>query len=142
MPTNRLLSQKKYHRPNSPYRNLNQKSIHWKEYLVAVLFYLWKSLWHIMAIWHTKRSQRFWPTKQTFYLHKTLPRRLDNSLFNPKPQEIGVPQGRILSVILFIIKIYRITPYLPPEINGSLHIDNFVISYSSKNMATIERKMQ
>ena len=30
----------------------------------------------------------------------------------------------------------------PPEINGSLYADDFLICYNSKNMVTIERKMQ
>ena len=40
-----------------------------------------------------------------------------------------------------MIKIDKITICLPPEINGSLYIDNF-ICYGSKNILTIERKMQ
>ena len=68
--------------------------------------------------------------------------RINNTLSDPKSQEIGVPQGSILSVILFIIKINKITTCLPPEINGSLHVDDFLICYSSKNMVTIERKIQ
>ena len=41
-----------------------------------------------------------------------------------------------------MIKINKTTTCLPPEINGSLYIDDFLICYSSKNMVTIERKMQ
>ena len=67
---------------------------------------------------------------------------INNTLSDSKQQEIGVPQGSILSMILFMIKINKITTCLPPEINGSLYVDDFHICYSSKNMVTIERKMQ
>ena len=53
---------------------------------------------------------------------------------------MGVPQGSILSVMLFMIKITKIT--CPPPINGSLCVNDFLMYYSSKNMVTIERKMQ
>ena len=68
--------------------------------------------------------------------------RINNTLSVPKQQEIGVPQGSIPSVFLFMIKINKITTCLPTEINGSLYVDDFLICCSSKNMVTIERKMQ
>ena len=77
-----------------------------------------------------------------FLEDRTFQTQINNTLSDPKQQEIGVAQGSILSVILFMIKINKITTCLPPEINGSLYVDNFLISYSSKNMVTIERKMQ
>ena len=68
--------------------------------------------------------------------------RINNTLSDPKQQEISVPQDSILSVILFMIKINKITTCLPPEINASLYVNDFLICYSSKNMMTIEWKMQ
>ena len=68
--------------------------------------------------------------------------RINNTLSDLKPQEIGVPQGSILSMILFMIKINKITTCLSPEINGSLYVDDFLICYCSKNMVTIEKKIQ
>ena len=44
-------------------------------------------------------------------------------------------------MILFI-KINKIITCLSPEITGSLYVNDFLICYSSKNMVTIERKMQ
>ena len=61
---------------------------------------------------------------------------INNTFSNSKPQEIGVPQGSILSGILFITRTNKITTCLPPEIDG------FLICYNSKIMATIERKIQ
>jgi ribonuclease HI len=58
------------------------------------------------------------------------------------PQEMGVPQGSILSVTLFSIKINNIANIPPPEIDTTLFVDDFSISYRSKNMRSIERHMQ
>ena len=63
---------------------------------------------------------------------------INNVLSDPRQQEIGVPQGSILSVILFMITINKIPPHQQIIIN----VDGFLICYSSKNMVTIERKMQ
>ena len=68
--------------------------------------------------------------------------RINYTLSNPKQEEIGYYPEVHLSVILFMIKINKITICLPPEINGSLYVNDFLICHSSKNMVTIERKMQ
>ena len=57
-------------------------------------------------------------------------------------QEQGVPQGSILSVTLFSIKINNIVKCLLPGVDCSLYVDDFVICYRSKNMRTIERQLQ
>ena len=53
---------------------LIRKAFMKKEHLVAVFFLPCKSLWHIIDIWYTQRSQ---PTRQTPHLNKAHPRRLD-----------------------------------------------------------------
>jgi hypothetical protein len=57
-------------------------------------------------------------------------------------QEIGVPQGSILSGTLFVLKINSIVNGLPPVVKGSLFVDDFLICYRSKNMQSIERVLQ
>ncbi|GBN75599.1 putative RNA-directed DNA polymerase from transposon BS, partial [Araneus ventricosus] len=57
-------------------------------------------------------------------------------------QNEGVPQGSILSVTLFIIKINGIIHNLPPYVHGLLFIDDFQIHCSSMNMSFIERQLQ
>ena len=57
-------------------------------------------------------------------------------------QEQGVPQGSILSVTLFSLKINNIVKILNPGVDCSLHVDDFLICYRSKNMHTIEGKLQ
>ena len=46
-------------------------------------------------------------------------------------QEEGVPQGSILSPLLFEIEINSITNKLKPKINSSLYVDDFLICYKS-----------
>ena len=49
------------------------------------------------------------------------------------PQEMGVPQGCILSVTLFSVKI-NITQFLKPGVDCSLYIDDFhICNKSSKH---------
>ena len=57
-------------------------------------------------------------------------------------QEQGVPQGSILSVTLFSLKINNIVKCLNPGVDCSLYVDDFLICYRSKNMNTFERHFQ
>ena len=58
------------------------------------------------------------------------------------PQEMGVPQGSILSVTLFSVKINSITQCLKPGVDCSLYVDDFQVCYRSSNMSIIERQLQ
>ena len=115
-----------------------------KEYLVAVLFDLEKAYdttWPCGLLKDLGLQGRLPIFIKHFLEDWTFQTWINNTLSDPKQQEIGVPQGSILSVILFMIKINKIT-CLPPEINGSLYVDDFFICYSSISMMTIKRKMQ
>ena len=68
--------------------------------------------------------------------------RVGSTLSDMHQQEMGVPQGSILSVTLFNIKINSITKCLSPGVDCSLYVDDFLICYRSKNMHTIERQLQ
>ena len=57
-------------------------------------------------------------------------------------QEMGVPQGSILSPILFSLKINNIVKCLPPGVDCSLYVDDFLICYRARNMSSIERQLQ
>ena len=47
----------------------------------------------------------------------TFKTQINNTLSNPKPQEIGVFQNTIVYVILFMVKMNKITTHLPLEIH-------------------------
>ena len=68
--------------------------------------------------------------------------RVGSTLSDLHEQEEGVPQGSILSVTLFGIKINNIVKCLNQDVDCSLYVDDFLICYRSKNMRTIERQLQ
>jgi len=68
--------------------------------------------------------------------------RLGSHLSDNFPQEMGVPQGSILSVTLFVLKINNIIKCLPPAVRCSLFVDDFLICYRSKSIRLIERQLQ
>ena len=56
---------------------------------------------------------------------------------------MGVPQGSILSVTLFILKINSIADVIPSSFEKKyLFVDDFSITCYSRNMASIERQLQ
>ena len=55
---------------------------------------------------------------------------------------MGVPQGSILSVTLFSVKINNIVKSVCPGVECFLCVDDFSICYRSKHMHTIERQLQ
>ena len=52
------------------------------------------------------------------------------------------PQGSILSVTLFGLKINSIVKAISPGVECSLHVDDFLICYISKHIHIIERHLQ
>ena len=68
--------------------------------------------------------------------------RVGTSLSDFYDQEMGVPQGSILSVTLFIVKINSITSCIRNGVDKSLFVDDFGVSYRSKHMHAIERQLQ
>ena len=68
--------------------------------------------------------------------------RVGSTFSDSHPQEMGVPQGSILSVTLFSVKINSITQCLKPGVDCSLYVDDFQICYRSSNMSIIDRRLQ
>ena len=79
---------------------------------------------------------------QNFLTDRSFQVRMGSTLSSSHPQEMGVPQGSVLSVTLFSIKINSIVAAVSPDIHKCLYVDDFTISYSSKYMPSIERKLQ
>ena len=59
--------------------------------------------------------------------------RLGSTLSDAFEQEMGVPQGSILSVTLFSLKINSLVKVLGKDVEGSLYVDDFLMSYRAKN---------
>ena len=68
--------------------------------------------------------------------------RIGTTLSDIQNQEEGVPQGSILSVTLFNLKIHSVTNCLNPGIDKYLFIDHFCITSSSRYIRTAERQLQ
>ena len=64
--------------------------------------------------------------------------RLGSCLSDLHEQEMGVPQGSILSVTLFGLKINSIVKAISPGVDCSLYVDDFLICYRSKHIHIIE----
>ena len=79
---------------------------------------------------------------ENFLSDRTFNVRLGAVLSDLHEQEMGVPQGSILSPTLFSIKMNSIVKALNPGVDCSLYVDDFLICYKSKHMQTIERQMQ
>ena len=119
-----------------------------KQHLVTVFFDLEKAYdttwkYGIMKDLHSMGLRGHLPTFiHNFLADRTFQVRLGTILSNAYNQEMGVPQGSILSVTLFNIKINSITNCLGPNIGCSLYVDDFLICYRSTYMPTIERQLQ
>ena len=68
--------------------------------------------------------------------------RLGSILSDTYEQEMGVPQGSILSVTLFSLKINSLVKVLNKDVEGSLYVDDFLMSYRAKNTNSCERQLQ
>ena len=61
---------------------------------------------------------------------------------NPYLQENGVPQGSILSPMLFNLKINNIMKSVSNNANASLFVDDFAVYIEGKHLKHLERSMQ
>ena len=77
-----------------------------------------------------------------FYPIEIFKVRVGTTLSDLQGQEEGVPQGSILSVTPFSIKINNIVKAVNPGFDCSLYVDDFLICYRSKHMHTIEHQFQ
>ena len=119
-----------------------------KEHLVSVFFDLEKAYdttwkYGIMKDVHDIGLKGRLPLfLQNFLTDREFKVKVGSTLSELHNQEQGVPQGSILSVTLFSLKINNIVKTLNPGVDCSLYVDDFLICYRSKNMHTIERQLQ
>ncbi|WP_179116290.1 ribonuclease H family protein, partial [Solemya velum gill symbiont] len=79
---------------------------------------------------------------QHFMTDRSFSVRIGQTCSDSFRQDMGVPQGSVLSVTLFAIKINSIVSCLNSGITGTLFVDDFSISCCSRNMDFIERQLQ
>ena len=118
-----------------------------KEHIITILFDLGKAYdttWKfgiIKDLYDLKLRGRLPKFIKNFLKGRTFQVCIGSTRSDLKNQE-SVPQGSILSTTLFNIKINNIIKELSPDIYGSLYVDDCSISYKSKYIPTLERKLQ
>ena len=119
-----------------------------KEHVVSVFFDLEKAYdttwkYGIMKDLHDMGLRGRLPHFiKSFLSERVFKVRVGTTLSDFYDQEMGVPQGSILSVTLFLIKINSIASCIKPGVDCSLFVDDFGVCYRSRSMQTIERKLQ
>ena len=116
-----------------------------KEHLVAVFFDLEKAYyttWKYGIMNDLHEISRLPIFVQNFLSNRESKVRVGSTLFEAHNQEQGVPQGSILSLTLFSLKINNMVKCLNTDVYCSLYVDYLLICYRSKNMNTIERQLQ
>ena len=68
--------------------------------------------------------------------------RVGSTFSDSHPHEMGEPQGNILSVTLFYVKINNSIHCLKHGVVCSLYVNVFELCYRSSNMSIIERQLQ
>ena len=82
---------------------------------------------------------------QNFLSDRKFKVRVGHNYSSLQDQEMGVPQGSILSVTLFILKLNNVVKQVPEDfvwIKCRLYVDDFLICFSGAIMYTIERQLQ
>ncbi|GBO37413.1 putative RNA-directed DNA polymerase from transposon X-element, partial [Araneus ventricosus] len=79
---------------------------------------------------------------KNFLLTRTFRVRVGDIFSDEFYQQEGVPQGSVMSVTLFIIKINDIIKQLSPYVHGSLYVDDFQIHCAGTDMSFVVRQIQ
>ena len=109
-----------------------------KEHLVAFFFHLEKAYnttWKYGIVRDLKNlgfEGRMPIFIQNFLQDKRFRVRMGEN--EEKQQEIGVPQGSVLSVMLFNLKINNIVKNINSGTNYALNVDDFLICYRERNI--------
>ena len=79
-----------------------------------------------------------------FLKHRTFKIKLQNHLSESFTQDMGIPQGSVLSVLLFAIKINSIVKVIPVDTRYhiSLFVDDFQLAYRHADINIVQKKMQ
>ena len=145
---NGIPEKKRNNRSIDTTRNLHQRSLNKKTTSDGSIFDLEKAYdttWKygiLQDLYNLGLRGRLPMFIKNFLFERTFRVRVGSTLSNSQHQEEGVPQGSILSVTLFSIKINNIVKCLTPSIECALYVDDFVICYRATHMNIVERQFQ
>lgn len=77
-----------------------------------------------------------------FLRHRSFRVKVGASLSPLHAQNQGVPQGSVISCTLFLMAINGITSSLPPDVQSSLYVDDFMLYASSRYLPALARRIQ
>ena len=79
---------------------------------------------------------------KNFLSNRTFRVKYGTSMSPMGEQVEGVPQGSVLSCALFLMAMNGIASVIPPDVQGSLFVDDVMICASSARLAVLERRIQ
>jgi ribonuclease HI len=79
---------------------------------------------------------------QQFLTTRVFQVRLGTTLSSLYPQDLGVPQGSVLSVTLFSVAINSVVRCIPASVDSLLYVDDLTIYVVSKQQSFAERRIQ
>ena len=113
--------------------------------MVSIFFGFGEGLWYYLETWYFIRfiqNGPSWSFTNDLLSDRNFKVRVGNIYSDPYSQEAGVPQGSILPIMLFSLKVNSSVSCLLPDVNCSLYVDDLAIYYSSSHMPSIERRLQ
>ena len=125
-----------------------QESLARKEHTVCVLFDLTKAYdttWLYGILREIHRLGFRGPMAyfvRNFLSDRKFRTKIGNSLSLEHTQEEGVPQGSVLSCLLFAIAINGLPSVVPPAVKSSLYVDDYMIYASSTKIQELQRQLQ
>lgn len=125
-----------------------QEAIYRKQHLVAVLLDIEKAYdrtWHekiINQLLKWKFKGNMMKTIENFLVNRTSHILIGNTFSNAYENENGIPQGSVLSVILFLVAINGITECVQEPAATILFADDITIYTVNKDINTIQRVLQ
>ena len=91
---------------------------------------------------HSKSKRNMAWFLEKFTNERTFRVRMNSVISDQYKQECGVPQGSILNVTLFALKINLLSDVIPRNIMTSLYVDDLQIANSDNRMEDIECRLQ
>ena len=100
------------------------------------------ALWYTEGPIHLRSSWKNASDDWTVLEERRFRVSISNVLSHERKQESGVPQGSILSVTLFAVKVNSLAAVIPNYINTSLFVDDLQISCSGNTVSKAETNIQ